>query len=35
VTQRYTHTSIEQLLRVYDRAHPMARAAASRDEDDR
>jgi integrase/recombinase XerC len=24
VTQRYTHTSIEGLLRVYDRAHPLA-----------
>jgi hypothetical protein len=24
VTQRYTHTSIGKLLRVYDKAHPMA-----------
>jgi integrase/recombinase XerC len=24
VTQRYTHTSIEGLLRVYDKAHPLA-----------
>ena len=23
-TQRYTHTSIERLMRVYDRAHPLA-----------
>jgi integrase/recombinase XerC len=28
VTQRYTHTSIEGLMRVYDRAHPLARGAA-------
>jgi integrase/recombinase XerC len=26
VTQRYTHTSIEGLMRVYDRAHPLASA---------
>jgi integrase/recombinase XerC len=25
-TQRYTHLSVEQLLRVYDAAHPLARA---------
>ena len=25
-TQRYTHVSVEQLMRVYDGAHPMARA---------
>jgi integrase/recombinase XerC len=25
-TQRYTHVSVEQLMRVYDAAHPMARA---------
>lgn len=24
VTQRYTHTSVESLVRVYDRAHPLA-----------
>jgi integrase/recombinase XerC len=27
-TQRYTHTSIEGLVRVYDRAHPLASAPA-------
>ncbi len=26
-TQRYTHVSLDQLLAVYDRAHPMAQAA--------
>jgi integrase/recombinase XerC len=26
-TQKYTHVSIEQLMRVYDSAHPLARAA--------
>jgi integrase/recombinase XerC len=26
VTQRYTHTSIEGLMRVYDKAHPLASA---------
>jgi integrase/recombinase XerC len=25
-TQKYTHVSIEQLMRVYDAAHPLARA---------
>jgi integrase/recombinase XerC len=28
VTQRYTHTSVEGLTRVYDAAHPLASAAA-------
>ena len=27
-TQRYTHVSVEQLLRVYDAAHPLAHARA-------
>jgi integrase/recombinase XerC len=27
-TQRYTHVSMEQLMRVYDAAHPLARATA-------
>lgn len=31
VTQRYTHTSIEGLIRVYDRAHPLARNRTSED----
>jgi integrase/recombinase XerC len=26
-TQKYTHVSVEQLMRVYDGAHPLARAA--------
>jgi integrase/recombinase XerC len=26
-TQRYTHVSLEQLLGVYDRAHPLAKKA--------
>lgn len=30
VTQRYTHTSVDQLLRTYDRAHPLARRASPR-----
>lgn len=30
-TQRYTHTSIEGLIRVYDRAHPFSREGASVD----
>jgi integrase/recombinase XerC len=28
-TQRYTHLSIEQLLRVYDESHPLALASES------
>jgi integrase/recombinase XerC len=31
-TQRYTHVSLDQLMRVYDRAHPLARRAAPRRE---
>lgn len=35
-TQRYTHLSLDQLTRVYDSAHPLARAAsAERKGDDR
>ncbi len=30
VTQRYTHTSIEGLIAVYDRAHPLAQRAAEK-----
>lgn len=29
-TQRYTHVSLDQLLAVYDKAHPLARAKRSR-----
>jgi len=29
-TQRYTHVSLDQLMAVYDRAHPMARATAAK-----
>lgn len=29
-TQRYTHVSLDQLLGVYDKAHPLARAKRSR-----
>jgi len=29
-TERYTHVSMDQLLAVYDRAHPLARAAKSK-----
>jgi integrase/recombinase XerC len=30
VTQRYTHTSIEGLINVYDQAHPLASAQKDR-----
>ena len=33
VTQRYTHTSIEGLMRVYDKAHPLASARRDRKAD--
>jgi integrase/recombinase XerC len=29
-TQRYTHVSMEQLMSVYDAAHPLARRATSK-----
>lgn len=29
-TQRYTHVSVEQLMKVYDAAHPLARAAGKK-----
>jgi integrase/recombinase XerC len=29
-TQRYTHLSLDQLLKVYDQAHPLARASSKR-----
>ena len=29
-TQRYTHVSMEHLMRVYDNAHPLARTRARR-----
>ena len=32
-TQRYTHLSVEQLLRVYDQSHPMARQRGSKRDD--
>jgi integrase/recombinase XerC len=33
-TQRYTHLSLDQLLGVYDRAHPLARKPRRRSNDD-
>jgi integrase/recombinase XerC len=33
VTQRYTHTSIDGLMRVYDKAHPLASARRERKAD--
>lgn len=30
-TQRYTHLSLDQLTRIYDSAHPLARASGHRD----
>jgi integrase/recombinase XerC len=29
-TQRYTHVSLDQLVAVYDRAHPMAKSPSRR-----
>ena len=30
-TQRYTHVSVDRLMEVYDRAHPLARAKSGRE----
>ena len=34
-TQRYTHVSIDGLMEVYDRAHPLARKRSDDDGDDK
>jgi integrase/recombinase XerC len=34
-TQRYTHVTMDQLLAVYDKAHPLARARRSREPSER